>query len=248
MARMVDVIARLPHPLLSHLRVVTGHEHSLVAVDDWLELDRAVRSFPADVVIADPRADGTVRTLELEALLARYSTLPLVLYTTLTPETLKATARLAKHGVHQVVIRGFDDEPHRFRVVLDRLSAYDVSDGLLDGLAEPLTRVPLALARALERLFRMPHSFHEVNDLAEAAGMSRRTLDRWLQRAELAPARVMLIGARLARAYYYMRDPGYLLEEVTKKLGFSAGRLFARQVRSVTGLTPSALRRQRMGA
>jgi AraC-like DNA-binding protein len=244
---MVDVVARLSPSLLAHLKVVIADEHNLVAIDDWDELDTAVRSYPADVVIADPRADGTVRMLELQALLAQYSTVPVVLYTTLTPETLKATVELAKHGVQQVVIRGFDDEPRRFRLLLDRLSAYELSDRLIEALVKPLSQIPVPLARALERLFRMPHTFQDVNDLAEAAGMSRRTLDRWLSRVGLAPARVVLIGARLVRAYHYMSDSGYLLEDVTKKLGYPSGRVFARQVRSFTGLTPSALRRKSPG-
>jgi AraC-like DNA-binding protein len=39
-----------------------------------------------------------------------------------------------------------------------------------------------------------------------------------------------------------MRDPGFLLEDITRKLGYRSPRLFARQVRTVTGLTPSTLR------
>ena len=72
--------------------------------------------------------------------------------------------------------------------------------------------------------------------------MTRRNLDRWLDRIGLASARMLILAARLIRAVHYMRDPGYLLDDITKKLGYGSARLFARQVRAATGLTPTMLR------
>jgi AraC-like DNA-binding protein len=94
----------------------------------------------------------------------------------------------------------------------------------------------------VEELFRSPHIFHDVRDLAVAAGMTRRSLDRWLWRVGVAPAKMLVVGARMLRAYYYMRDPGYLLEDVAAKLQYPTARLFARQMRLATGLMPSAVR------
>lgn len=238
----MDVVARLASPLLAHLRVVVGREHTLIPVDGWAELAEVVRTWPVDVAVIDPRADGRGGAVELQALLSRYPSLPVVLYTALTPESLKATVELAKSGVQHVVLRGFDDEPRRFRELLERQPAYALSDLVIDRLSEPLAVVPKALSRAIGKLFRAPHMFHDVRDLAEAAQMTRRTVDRSLDRAGLAPARTVVLGARLVRAYFYMRDPGYLLEDVTKKLGYASHRLFARQVREVVGLTPTELR------
>ena len=39
-----------------------------------------------------------------------------------------------------------------------------------------------------------------------------------------------------------MGDPGYLLEDIATKLGYSSIRRFARQVRAATGMTPSTMR------
>jgi AraC-like DNA-binding protein len=39
-----------------------------------------------------------------------------------------------------------------------------------------------------------------------------------------------------------MGDPGFLLEDIVKKLGYSSIRRFARQVRAATGMTPSTMR------
>ena len=238
----MEVAARLPLLLLSRLRRVVETEHILTVTGGWDELIEVVRSRPIDVVVADPRVDGTVRTVELRALLGRYPTLPMVLYTSLSPESLRATVELAQCGAHHVVLRGFDDEPARFRELLGRLPACRLSELVLQGLGTYLDEGPPLLKRAITQLFEAPHGFQSVKDLALAAGMTRRSLDRWLDRMGLASARTMLLGARVTRAFYYMRDPGYLLDDITKKLGYSSPRLFARQVRAATGLTPSMLR------
>jgi len=241
-ARNVEVAARLPPPLLSLLRAALEHEHALTVVRDWDELAAAVRSRPIDVVVADPRVDGKLDTAGLKTLLGRHPTVPVVVYTALTPETLRAAVELAKFGVQHVVLRGFDDEPSRLRELLERVPASRLSDIVLRELLPRLDAGPALLARAVARLFEAPHAFHGVDDLAATAGMTRRNLDRWLDRLGLASARMLLLGARLTRAVYYMRDPGYLLDDITKKLGYPSTRLFARQVRAATGLTPTMLR------
>ena len=240
----MNVVVRLPPLLLSHLRVVLGREHNVFAVNRWDELAEEARSKSADLVVADPRADGTVRLEELRTVIRAFPSLPVVIYTILAPETLGATVELAKLGVRHVVLRNFDDEPRRFRDLLERQPAYVMSDAVLASLARPLGMVPAELARAIERLFRVPQQFKGVNDLANAAAMNRRSLDRWLERAGLASARMLVLGARLLRAYFYMQDPGRSLDEVVERLGYGSSRLFARQVRAATGLTPTTLRQR----
>ena len=242
MAPTVDVLARLPAPLASHLRIALEDEHALTVVDGWGELAGAVRSRPTDVVILDPRVDGTIETDEVRKLITRHPTLPVVVYTLLTPELLRATVELADLGIRHLILRGFDDEPRRVRELLERLPAQQLSDLALQGLAPQLDAAPPMLRRAITRLFDAPHAFRNVEDLAQAAGMTRRNLDRWLDRIGLASARMLILAARLIRAVHYMRDPGYLLDDITKKLGYGSARLFARQVRAATGLTPTMLR------
>ena len=210
--------------------------------DGWSELAEAVRTRPIDAVVVDPRADGRIQLDEIRALVGRHPTLPIVVYSALTPEALKAAVELAKYGIHYVVLRGFDDEPRRFRDLIERLPAQRLTGIVLQGLSSRLAEGPPMLHRAVVRMFETPHAFQKVQDLAFAAGMTRRNLDRWLERLGLASARMLIFGARFTRALYYMRDPGYLLDDITQKLGYTNGRLFARQVRAATGLTPSMLR------
>lgn len=238
----MEVAARLSPPLLSHLRIALDDEHTLIVADDWRGLVDVARTRPIDVAVVDPRADGKIEVEEIRTLLGRYPTLPIVVYTSLTPETLKATVELAKCGVQHVILRGFDDEPRRVRELIERVPAHQLGDIVLRGMEPRLDGAPQLLRRAIGQLFDAPHAFHGVEDLAAAAGMTRRNLDRWLDRVGLASARTLILGARLTRAMHYMRDPGYLLDDITRKLGYASPRLFARQVRAATGLTPTMLR------
>lgn len=239
----MEVVARLTASLLAQLRIVVGHEHTLVAVDNWGELDTAIRGRPIDVAVVDPRLDGSVQSEEIQTLLVQYPSLPVVLYTSLTPETLRVTVELARYGLPQVVLRGFDDEPQRFRALLEGQPARAVETGVLRRLASQLGKAPLPLARAIGEMFLAPHTFQSVDDLAAAATLSRRSLDRYLKKAGFAPARMLLTGARVARVYHYLRDPGFRIDDVTRKLAYPSPRLLARQVRAATGRTPSALRK-----
>lgn len=239
----MEVVARLTAPLLAHLQLVLDRAHQLVVADDWTALDRLIRARPIDLAVIDPRADGTARTDEIHALLVAYRSLPIVLYMPLAPEALRITVELAKYGLPQVVLRGFDDEPHHFRALLDRQPARAIESALLGRIAEHLTHVPPGLAKAINDLFLMPHTFQNVDHLASAAGLTRRSLDRSLDRAGLASARTLVTGAKVARAYHYLRDPGYMIDDVTRKLAYPSPRLLARQVRWATGRSPSALRK-----
>jgi len=221
---------------------VLEDEQSLIIFEDWHALAEAVRVRPIDVVIVDPRADGALRVDEVATLVERYPSLPVIVYAVLAPEMLQGTVELARAGVRHVVLRGFDDEPRRFRELLERLPSRTLDGIVMEQLRPRLELAPALLRRAILELFESPHLFRGVSDLARAAGMTRRNLDRWLDRLGLASGRMLLMGARTTRAVHYMRDPGFLLEDITRKLGYESPRLFARQVRAITGLSPSVVR------
>lgn len=239
----MQVAAYLAASPISFLRRLLGGDHDLIAVDGWGELVDAVRRRPVDVVVVDP-LNGTDGLERLYAMMERFPTIPVVAYVTLTPEALRLTVELAHRGVRHVVLRGFDDEPRRFRELLEALPARRLGWRALQSIAAELGSASPLLQRAFARLYESPHQFHGVDSLAQQAGMTRRTLDRWLMREGLASARVLIFAARLAQAYHYLGETGFLHEDVTRKLGYTSARVFARQVRVMMGLRPSTLREQ----
>jgi AraC-like DNA-binding protein len=239
--RPLDIVVRLAAPTLTHFRAVLEPEHRIVVARSWASLPKVIRCRHVDVVVVDPRADGTARSRPIVTMLNRYPTLPIIVYTTMAPEALRLTVALSAHGLRHVLLRGFDDTPHKLRAFLEKIPADAMAETILAALREPIARLPLLLAQAITQLFHAPHLITSVGDLATLAAMRRRRLDRWLERVGIAPAHQLITVARLVRAYRYMQD-GYLLGEAAAKLGYSARRIMSDQMRVATGMLPSLLR------
>lgn len=196
-----------------------------------------------DLLVADPAADSRPDVVGLLRIIQQFPSLPVVVYTALAPATLKVVVQLARHGVEHVVLNRFDDEPRRFRELLERVPAHALAEVMLRELAEPLAALPVVVCRAVEQLFRSPGEFRSAQDLAAAAGMNSRTLYRNLQPAGLYSPRMLVVCARLLRAYAYLQDPGRSIKEIAVKAGYHSPWQLAQQMREVTGLTPRGVRR-----
>ena len=240
----MDVVAYLPPPLLSHLRRVLGDAHALTSVDDWARLSQVVAGNAVDVAVLDPSADGSVRTGEIVELVRRHASLPVVVYTALSPQTMRAIVELSRHGLQQVLLHRFDDEPRRLLEAIEQQPTVMLTAALFQRLAEPLSRLPTALVREVERMYRQPRAYADASDLARAAGMPRRTMYRVLEGAGLLSPGLLVRGARLLRAYAYLGDSGNSVEGVVTKLGYSSRQLFIKHVREAFDVVPSELRRR----
>lgn len=240
----MDVVAFLPRPLLGHLRIVLGSEHTLTPVFSWSELQATVKHLTTDVVIADPAAAGGVEVEALEELRRQYPSLPVVVYTSLAPSGIKAIVRLAKSGVEHVVLSRFDDEPGKFLELIEGIPAFSLGDRMLQELAAPLACLPVVVVRAIDQLFRSPSRFKSAQDLAVAAGMNLRTLYRNLEPAGIYSARALVVSARLLRAYAYLQDPGRSIKDVAAKAGYHSPWQLSQQMRELTGLTTEQVRRE----
>ncbi len=237
----MEIAAFLPPALLAHLRLSLGDTHAICPVTGWEELDGLVRRSSVDVAILDPAADGIVRVSEIRTLLDQYPTLPVVLYTAMSPLTLKALVELSKYGAQQVVLHRFDDSPRTLKKLLEGQPGTTFSAHLLERLSVPVGALPGALARAVERMFKRPGQFLGVPDLVSAAQMPTRTVYRQFQKVRLASPRAVVAAARLLRAYSYMREPGHSLIDVEKKLGYPPGQM-RRSMIEMVGETPGRVR------
>jgi len=243
----VDVVAFLPRQLLSHLRVVLRSEHSLTSVSSWAELRAVVQGQIVDVVVADPGASGTVQVEALEDIRRQYPSLPVVVYTSLAPTSIKAIVRLARSGIEHVVLSRFDDAPQRFLSLLQSMPVHALGEAMLQELSGPLSALPVTVVRAIDELFRSPDQFRSASDLASAAGMNLRTLYRNLEPAGIFSARALVVSARLLRAYAMLKDPGRSIKDVAAKAGYHSPWQLSQQMRELTGRTTDQVRRDVTG-
>lgn len=247
----MHVVARLPPDLLARIRLVLTPADQLIDAPDWPALLDTLHHQPVDLIILDPSAqwfastrEGEDQSASLPVLLWEFRSIPLIVYTAYTREAMRALLPLAQAGVHQVVLRGFDDARPRLRDLLDQVAARVIGERLLARVLPRLAaaRAPEQIVDALTRLFRGPQSFRTVPHLAEAAGRERGMLDRWLRRARLAPAKVLIVAARVAWAYHYARSPGNRFKSLSARLGYPSALPLSRHVKWMTGMTPTMLR------
>ena len=234
----MDVVAYLPAPLLSHLRIVLGDRHQLTPVDGWEALEVAVRREQADIVVLDPTLPGTVRVTETVLLQERYPSVRVVVYTSLTPSAMRMVVELAKHGLQHVVLHRFDDDPRRFTELLTQLPGHALGELLLEKVQEAVAGLPPRVGGAVARMLRAPRHYSTVDDLAAGAGMTRRQLYRVLEGAGFTSPRLLVQAARAVRAFAFLRDPGRLLEDVSEKLGYSEPRVLNRVMLELVGMRP----------
>lgn len=238
----MSVAAFLSPRLLNHAKHVFEGEPELLIASSWEELDTFVRRKPVSVVILDPLADGVMNISAVAGLLTRYPSLPLIAYVALAAPAFNAVAQLSRLGLEDVLLHRFDDAPEKFRERVNRFRGSPLSRHVIGVLAPSLSRLPLALATAVERMFEQPDRYTSALDLAMDAGVPIVRLYRNLHLANLGSPKRLLIAARLLRGYTYLKDPGYTVLDVSLKLGYRSTRIFAQHAVSVFGINPSRVR------
>ncbi len=238
----MHVVARLSDYLLTQLRTALARDHTLLAVPNWNDLGGVLRGRAVDVAVLEPTPVGPDELAPLLRLLASHPAVPVIVYTSVSPDAMRVTVELARRGVHHVVFRGIDDAPGRFRALMQDLADASWRSTLWPWVEERMARVPAPLERAVRELFNAPHHFSDVADLAKSSGLPRRTVERWLTRVGIASAKLLVVSARVERAHHLMRSSAADVASVAERVGYASPRLFARQVGLATGWPPTALR------
>jgi AraC-like DNA-binding protein len=236
------IVSFLRDFLSASLRVAVGAKHDIHIARTVEELDATLRVTAADIAVVDPELVVGSALIELLAVLDRHVSVHVVSYTTVSPAAMRAQMQFALRGYRYLVLKGFDDAPAVFRAFLEDLKSDALGEILLAQLRPALERLPAAVARAIEELFRSPGTVDTVETLARLAGARhRRPLHEQLARAGWQSAGTLLRAARVVRAYAYLTQGDARVRDVAVKLGYATGRGLANEVRAVSGFLPSAL-------
>jgi len=244
----MHVAACVQPPKLARLQGAAGDQHRVHVALDWAHADSIIRRQPVDVLVVDPQFDSATeaRSDRIRAVRNRYRSLPMIVYSTLAAQTLRPLVELGQDGLEQLILFGLDDDPQHLRLVLERQPGLILSERLLGHLQRPLSRMRTPLANAIERLIRNPSVSRGVPDLAASAGVPRRSLYRYFERAGLVTPREVVVGARLLRAYAFLREPAYSLESVAAHVRFTDSDSLTKAMKWGVGMTPGRAR-DRMG-
>ena len=230
---------------LARLRGAAGSSHAVHAALDWAHADSIIRRQPVDVLVVDPQfgaPEAAPRTDRIRAARHRYGALPMVVYSSLTAQTMRSLVELGSEGLGQIVLYGLDDDPRHLRQVLELQPGILLAEQLIAGIRRSLNYTPSPVADAVERVIRNPAGCRHVADLASGAGVPRRSFYRHLERAGFASPRELLAGARVLRAYALLRVPGYTLEAAATQLRFFNADALTLAMKSLVGITPGRAR------
>lgn len=238
------VAACLEPPKLARLRGAMGENHRLHVALDWAHADSIIRRQPVDVLVVDPHFGSASQALTqpIRDLRAEFRSVPFVVYSILAAQTLQPLIELGREGMEQLVLYGVDDDPHHLRKILERQPGVGLAENLLLRLQPRLRSLPADVSRAIERVIHTPAAFKGVPDLAAAANVSRRTIYRECERARLSSPREVIAGARVLRAYAFLRESDYAIEDVAEHLRFSSPHHLTKTMRWACGMTTARAR------
>jgi AraC-like DNA-binding protein len=234
----VLILAAVSKSRLVQLTRAGRHRFTFFPVDDWKGALNTILREPLEAAVVDPALEGEPAAKEIERFRVFFPSLPLVVYTHLTPVMASVLLRLGEAGIREVVIAQHDDHPERLGDLLVKTVAEGVSHRLISSIGDLLSECPTQLRWAIETISKV----QTVQDLAIRARMDRRTCLRWFARANLPTPSVVLTVLRVVYGHRLLQDPGYTVEDVARKLGYAQTRTFVQKVREVFGVTPKELR------
>jgi AraC-like DNA-binding protein len=197
-----------------------------------------VRRVDIDVLVLDPESDGALR-VDPATVGTRCGQIPLLLYVEPTPQGMRAALPyIAACRGCSLLFRGLDDSPGPLQDALERAMSICIDARLCSALEPHLTQLPASAAEAVRTALRYPDGFATADSMAASAGVTRRTLDRWLRRAGLAPAGAILRVARVARGVKVLGIAGATVADAARAAGLNSTLAWRRHFSSVFGRLP----------
>jgi AraC-like DNA-binding protein len=237
------LLAAVPAERLFRLRTLDLERFQWVSAGTWPEAVDLIRAKPVDMAVVDPLLGGSdPRTHGIERLRQFFPSLPLLVYTELTPANAGVLLQLGRAGIRRVVIHRFEDAPSAMRSALLAELEQSASQQVMQALDGILRQLPGELRDALEAMLHAPGDGPTVTALADRAQLTRRTCERWFTKLGLPSPRVVMVLTRLLYAHRLLLDPGYTVEDVALRLGYSKTKTLQMHLRAVFGLTAGELR------
>ncbi|HEU5169813.1 MAG TPA: helix-turn-helix domain-containing protein [Gemmatimonadales bacterium] len=240
--RHVPILAAVTDTRLFRLCAVEPDRYEWIPARTWLDALTAIRTRAVDLAVVDPLLGREPRSVEIARLHQHFPSLPLVVYTTLAPETAGVLLELGRAGIRRVLFERFDDAPGAIRRVLRAELELSASQQLMQQLTAALPALPDTLREALEATLHAPGDRSTVSALARRAQVTRRTCERSFARAGLPSPKMVMLLARVLYAHRLLLDPGYTVEDVAQKLGYASPKTLQAHIREVFGLTAGDLR------
>ena len=245
-AAHVIIHCYLPSHSLAQVQRAFPPPHYVDNAATWDSGIAALRDRQCDVAIIDPCTDGDHlapdRLTRLGVAMQGITPVPVIGYLSVTACAMRSVQTLVQLGASDIVIRGVDDSADALASKVRRAAATCESAHVVTAVGTPWHALPAPVATAIRMAFHRPEQLRSVTDLATAARTTRRSLDRWLARVGLAPARTVLSCARVNAAFHLLASGNVRVAEAALQVGYASSRSLTRELFAITGYPASAIR------
>ncbi len=230
------VVAYVRPSLAANLRGNLPNAVRVVLATSWADISSAIRQNQVDSVFVDPGIHDSVEVDPIFHLLNDFPSTPLVVYTMMTPATFGAVHQLTKHGLHEVVLYGYDDTKERMAALLEDLPQRELVPLVVKALRPRIAALPVTLQRRVHDVLNSPKLYASVEAIVRGTSFSRSSMYNEFREAGLASPGHFIIGARLIHALAYLSEPGHSLRQAALKLGWQDSRIMTRYLKRVCGV------------
>ena len=228
---------------LAHVQHAFPPPHCVRNAGTWGALVSDLQHRRCDVAIVDPCAGGVHcapgRLNALTHAMTLVPCIPVIGYVSVTASAIRVVQTLVRSGAPEIVIRGVDDSVDALAGAIHRAVATCGWGAVASAIEAPLQALPGPIAVAIQAAFTHPQQVRSVADLAVAARMTRRSLDRWLARSGFCPARTVLSCARVNAAFHLLTGGSVRVAEAALLVGYASSRSLTRELTAISGCPAS---------
>ncbi|MBI4513124.1 MAG: helix-turn-helix domain-containing protein [Gemmatimonadetes bacterium] len=211
--------------------------------DSWVEGEAHIRQYPVAVLAADLCIEGRPDVAKLRQLRVMFPSVSVFLWVSLDHDVAKGLVQCGAMGIATVLLRGYDNDSRIIGAAVAEKMSEGVYSRTLDLVIQQLgAGAPARLRWALREIFNAPSEIRTAEELGRRADVDTRTVFRWFRRGRLATPHRVITAARVLLAGRMLQDPGFTVDDVARRLGYSDSRYLAEHTRRLARLTPGELR------
>lgn len=167
---------------------------------------------------------------------------PAVVYAEPSAESVTTAIRIAKETGAAAMFRSHDEDATFLARTIVTVAPPGDAAMLLAQLEPALARLPDGVRSAITALFAAAAAPKIPDAVAERAGLSRRSLDRWLARGGFPSTRLLIATASMLRAFRLLKETDIPLHMVASITGMRSAPRLRHIALELVGLKPIQIR------